>query len=125
MHEKARNEGWTAYEAAEDDALGVEAAMEAYHSAMSGQATPAEGVSRFSPSSDAGKRDMPASSEPAPASPLIPAATLANLEELVAFLERETMAAAATDCMREHDLMVWAAELRGLLAKITGSGEEA
>ncbi len=50
---------------------------------------------------------------------IISATTLANLEELVAFLECEMMVASRTDISREHDLMVWAAELRGLLAKTT------
>lgn len=49
--------------------------------------------------------------------------TLTHLADLADFLEREM--AAESDCGREHSLMVWASELRGLLAKITGSGDGA
>lgn len=50
---------------------------------------------------------------------------LKHLADLADFLESEMVAASQTDISREHNLMVWASELRGLLAKITGSGEEA
>lgn len=49
--------------------------------------------------------------------------TLTHLDNLACFLEREM--AYETDCGREHNLMVWASELRGLLAKIQGSGDDA